>query len=143
MQSLSFTISWCLLRFMSIELVIPSNYLILYRPLLLLPSIFPSISVFSSESAHCMWWPKYWSFSISPSNEYLELISFIIDWFDLLTVQGTQESSPTPQFKRINSSVLSLLYSPTFISVRDYWKNHSFDCMDLCQQSDASALRAG
>ena len=143
MQSLSFTISWCLLRFMSIELVIPSNYLILYHPLLLLPSIFPGIRVFSSESAHCMRWPKYWSFSISPSNEYLELISFRIDWFDLLTVQGTQEFSPTPQFKSINSSVLSLLYSPAFISVPDYWKNHSFDYMDLCQQSDASALRAG
>ena len=86
-QSLSFTISWSLLRFMSFELVIPSNYLILCRPLLL-PSVFPSIRVSSSESALCMRWPKYWSFSISPSNEYLELISFRIDWFDPLQSRG-------------------------------------------------------
>ena len=140
-QSLSFTISWSLLRFMSFELVIPSNYLILCRPLLL-PSVFPSIRVSSSESALCMRWPKYWSFSISLSNEYLELISFRIDWFDLLTVQGTLKSS-APQFKSISSSVLSLLCGPAFTSVHDYWKNHSFNYVDLCQQSDAFALRGG
>ena len=91
------------------ELVMPSNHLILCCPLLL-PSIFPSIRVFSNESVLCIRWPKYWSFilSISPSNEYSGLISFRMDWFDLLAVQGTQESSPTLQFKSINSLVLSL-----------------------------------
>ena len=92
--SLSFTISWSLLKVMSIKLVVPSNHLILCHPLLLLPSIFPSIRVFSKESVLCIGWPKYWnfSFSISPSNEYLGLISFRMDWLDLLTVQGTLKS---------------------------------------------------
>ena len=99
---------------MSIDSVIPCNHFIPCRPLLLLPSIFPSIRVFSYESVLHISWPKYWSFnfSISPSNEYSILTSFRIDWFDLLAVQGTsQESSPTPQFKSINSLVLSFLYS--------------------------------
>ena len=87
--SLSFTISQSLLKLMSIESVMPSNHLILCCPLLLLPSIFPSFKIFSSESALHIKWPKYWSFSISPSNEYSELIYFRIDWFVLLTVQGT------------------------------------------------------
>ena len=89
--SLSITNSWSLLKLMSIESVMPSNHLILCRPLLLLPSIFPSIRVFSSESALCIRWPKYWSFSFnsSPSSEYSGLISFRIDWLDLLAVQGT------------------------------------------------------
>ena len=104
--SLSFTVS--LLKLMSIESVMTSNHLILCHPLLLLPSIFLSIRVFSNESILHIRWTKYWSFSISPSNEYLRLISYRIDWFDLLAVQGTLESSPTPQFKSINSSVLSL-----------------------------------
>ena len=88
---LSSTISWCLLKFTSIESVILSNHLILCRPLPLLPSIFPSIRVFSKELALCIMWPNYWSssFSISPSNEYSGLISFRIDWFDLFAVQGT------------------------------------------------------
>ena len=88
--TLYFTISWCLLKLMSIESVMPSNYFILCRPLLLLPSIFPSIRVFSNESVLCIRWPKYWSFTftISPSNEYSGLISFRIDWFDHLAVQG-------------------------------------------------------
>ena len=92
--SLSFTISQNLLKLMPIESVIPSIHLILCHPLLLLPSIFPSISVFSNESALCFRWPKYWSFSfrISPSNAYSDLISFRIDWFDLLVVQGTLKS---------------------------------------------------
>ena len=90
--SLSFTISWSLLKLMSIELVILSNHLILCRPLLLLPSIFPSIGVFSNDSALCITWTNYWSFTISPSNEYSRLISFKIDWFDLLAVQGTLKS---------------------------------------------------
>ena len=89
--SLSFTISRSLLKLMSIESVMPSNHLILCHPLLLLPSIFPSIRVFSNESTVCIKWPKYWSssFSIRPSNEYLGLISFRIDWFDLLAAQET------------------------------------------------------
>ena len=92
--------------------------------LLLLPSVLPSNRVFSSESVLHIRWPKYWSFSISPSNEYSGLISFRIDWFDLFAVQ---ESSPTPQFKSINSLVLSFLYGPTHTSIHDYWKNDSFD----------------
>ena len=89
----------------------------------------PSIRVFSNESALCIRWPKYWSFSfnISPSNEYSGLIPFKMDWLDLLAVQRTLKSSPTPQFKGINSSVLSFLYSPTLTSIHDHWKNHSLD----------------
>ena len=92
--SLSITNSQSLLKLMSIKLVMPSNYLILCCPLLLLPSIFPSIRVFSNESVLCITWPKYWSFSfsISPSNEYSRLISFRMDWLDLLAVQGTLKS---------------------------------------------------
>ena len=93
-SSLSITNSQSLLKFMSIELVMPSNYFILCCPVLLLPSIFPSIKVFSNESILCISWPKYWSFSfnISPSNEHPGLISFRIDWLDLLAVQGTLKS---------------------------------------------------
>ena len=139
--SLSFTISQSWLKFMYIELVMLSNHNILCHPLLLLTSIFPSIRVFSNEWSTCIRWPKYWSFSfsISPSNEYSGLISFRIEWFDF-AVQGTLESSPAPQFKSINSSAFSLLYGPTVTSVHDYWKNHIFDYMDLCQQSDVSAF---
>ena len=92
--SLFLIISWSLPKFMSIELVMPSNHLLLCRPLFLLPSVFPSIRVFSNESAVYIRWPKYWSlsFSISPSNEYSGLISFRIDWLDLLAVQGTLKS---------------------------------------------------
>ena len=90
-------------------------------PFLLLASVFPSIRVFSSMLALHIRWPKYWRFSISPSNEYLELISFRIDWFDLLTVQGTLKSS-APQFKSINSSVLSFIYGPTPTYICDYRK---------------------
>ena len=124
------------------ELVIPSNHLIFCRPLLLPSSIFSSIRVFSSESVLPIRWPKYWSFSfsISPSNQHPGLISFRMDWLDLLTVQRTQESSPSPQFKSINSSVLSFLHSPTLTSIRDYWKNHSLDETDLCWQSNVSAF---
>ena len=95
-----------------------------------LPSIFPSIRVFSKESVLRIRWPKYWSFSfsISPSGEYSGLISFRMDWLDLLAVQGTlQASSPTPQFKSITSSALSFLYSPTLTSIRDYREHRSFD----------------
>ena len=126
--SLSFTIFQSLLTLMSIELMTPSNHLVLCPHFLLLPSIFPNIRVFSSESALHILWPKYWSFSfsISLSNEYSGLISFRVDWFDLLAVQGTLESSLTPKFKRTNSLALSLLYGPTLTSIYDYWKSHSF-----------------
>ena len=92
--SLSLTVSWSLPKFMSIELMMLSNHPILYCLLLLLPSIFPSIKVFANESALCIWWSKSWNFrfSISPSNEYLWLTSFRIDWFDLLAVQRTLQS---------------------------------------------------
>ena len=127
--SLSFTASQSLLKFMSTESMMPSNHLILCHPLLL-PSVFPSIRVFSNELALCIRGPKYWSFSfsISPSNEYSSLVSFGMDWFDLLpSARDSKESSPTPQFKSINSLALSFLYSLTLISIHEYWKNHSFD----------------
>ena len=124
------------LTLMSIELKVPSNHLILCCPLLLLPSSFPRIRVFSNELARHIRWPKYWSFSfsINPFNEYSGLISFRIDWLDLLAVQGTQESSPTPQFKSINSSVLSFLYGPSLTSIHDYWRNQNKYITVLCEQ---------
>ena len=116
--SLSITNSQSLLRLMSIKSVMPSNHLMLCRPLLLLPSIFPSIGVFSKESLLHIRWLKYWgfSFNISPSNEYSGLISFKIDWLNLFAVQGT--------LKSINSSVLRFHCSSTLTSIHDYWKNH-------------------
>ena len=121
-----------LLKLMSIESVMPSNHLILYHPLLLLPSIFPSIRVFSNESALCIRRPKYWSFSfsISPSSEYSGLISFRMDWFDLLAVQGTLKS-----LLQHHSSKASILQRSGFFIAQlshDYWKSHSFDYTDLC-----------
>ena len=124
--SLSFNISRSLLKLMSIESVMPSNHFTLCHPLLLLPSIFPSIRVFSNELALCIRWPKYWSFSISPPMS-------IQGWFPLgltgltpSSPRDSQESSPTPHFERINSSVLSILYGPTLTSIYDYQKNYSF-----------------
>ena len=130
---LSSTVSQNLLKFMSIESVMPSNHLILCCPLLLLPSVFPRLRIFSSEFALCIRWPKYWnfSFSISPSNELSGLISYKIEWYNLLAIQGILESSPIPQFKSNNSSALKFLYSPTLTSIHDYWKNHSFDFLLL------------
>ena len=115
--ALSFTTSQGLLKLMSTESVMPSNRLILCHPLLLLPSIFPSIRVFSNEPALRIRWPKGWSFSlsISPSSEYSGLISFRIDWFHLLEVQGTLKS-----LLRHHNSVLSLLYSPTLTFMHDH-----------------------
>ena len=110
----------------------PPNHLICL-PHLLLPSTFPNIRVSSSELALHIRWSKHQSFSISPSDENSGLISFRIDCFDLLTVQGTFKSLPAPQFKSFNSSALILLYGPTLTTIYDYWKSHSFDCMDLCQ----------
>ena len=128
--SLSFTITRSLLKLMSIELVMPSSYLILCHPLLLLPSIPPSIRVFSDDSALCIRWPKYWSFSfsISPSNEYSGLTSFRMDWFALLVVQGTLKS-----LLQHRSSKASILQCSAFFMVQLSYpymatgKNHSFD----------------
>ena len=127
---LSITNSQSLPKLMSVESVMPSNHLILCCPLHLLPSIFPRIRVFSNESVLHIRWPKYWSFSfnISPSNEYSGLISFRMDWLDLLcSPRDSQESPPTPQFKSINSSAFSLLHSPTLTSIHDHGRNHSLD----------------
>ena len=113
--SLSITNSWSSLRLTSIESVMPRNYFILCHPLLLMPSIFPSIRVFSNESALCIRWPKYWSFSftISPSNEYSGLISFRMDWLDLLAVQGTLKS-----LLQHHSSKASILWHSAFFTVQ-------------------------
>ena len=138
--SRSFTVSLRLLKLMSIESVMPSNHLILCCPLLLLPSIFSSIRVFSNESVLLIRWPNYWSFSLSPSSEYSALICFRIDWFDPLTVQGTLKSLLQHHNLKVSILALSLHYGPTLISVYDYWKNHSFDYMDLCWQSHVSAF---
>ena len=141
MPSLSSTVSWSLFKFMSIESLMLSNHLILCH-CLLLPSIFPSIKAFSKELALHIRWPKYWSFSfnISPSNEYSGLISFRIDWFDLLAVQGTLKA--LFQHHSLKASILwwSVFFMVQLTSVHDYWKNHNFDYIDLCQQSDTSAF---
>ena len=134
-SSLSCTNSWNLLKLMCIESVMPSNHLILCHPLLLLPSTLPTIRIFSNESALHIRWPKYWSFNISLSNEYLGLISFRIDWFHLLTVQGSLKS-----FLQHYNLKVSILWHSAFsmvqlllTSVHGYWKNHTFEYMDLCQ----------
>ena len=123
--SLSITNSQSLLKLTSIPSVMPSNHLVLCRPILLPLSIFPSIRVFSNESALCIRWPKYWSFSFSP----IFRTDFLQDGLVVspCSPRDSQESSPTPQFKSINSSALSFPYSPTLISIHDYWKNDSFD----------------
>ena len=123
-----------LLKLKSIRLVMPSNHLVLCRPFLL-PSIFPSIRVFSNKSALHIRWPKYWSFifSISTSNEYSGLISFRMDWLNLLAVQGSIKS--LLQHHNSKASILrcsAFFYSLTLTSIHDYWKNHSLDEMDLC-----------
>ena len=120
--SLSLTNSRSSPKPMSIESVMPSSHLILCRPLLLLPSIFPSIRVFSDESALHIKWPQYrsFSFNISPSNEHPGPISFRMDWLDLLAVQGTLKS-----LLQHHSSKVSFLYGPALTSIHDYWKNHS------------------
>ena len=128
--SLSITNSWSSFRLTSIESVMPSNHLILCHPLILLPPIPPSIRVFSNESTLRMRWPKYcsFSFSISPSNEHPGLISFRMDWLDLLAVQGTLK-----RLLQQHSSKASILWHsaffivPTLTSIHDYWKNHSLD----------------
>ena len=145
--SLSITNSWSLLKLMSIEPVMPSNHLILCRPLLLPPSIFPSIRVFSNESVLCIRWPKYSSFclSVSPSNEYSRLISFWMDWLDPLAVQGTLKSllqhvqkhhfSPTQTFlgKRQKEMLISLFHgaSMTFIQKCSKYIARNDNCMPV------------
>ena len=128
--SLSITNSRSPPKPMSIESMMPSNHLILCRPLLLLPSVFSSIRVFSNESALCMRWPNDWSFSfnISPSNEHprTDLLYYGLVGSPC-SPRDSQESSPTPQFKSINSLALSFPYSPTLTSIHDHWKNHSLD----------------
>ena len=113
-----------------------SNHLILCHHLLLLPSIFPTIGIFSNESTLCIRSPKYWnfSFSISLSNEYSGLISFRTDC--PCSPKDSQESYPAPQFKSISSLAFILLYGPSLTSIHDYWKNYRFDYMYLCQQND-------
>ena len=127
---------------MSFESVMLSNHLIFCCPLLL-PSVFPSINIFSSEYALHIKWSRYWSFSYntSPSNEYSGLISLRIDWFDLLAVQGTLKScSTTIQMNQFYGAHPSIWSNSTLTSIHDYWKNHSFECMDLYQHSDISAF---
>ena len=136
-----FTTSWSWLKFKSIESMMVSNHLILCCPLLL-PSVFPSIRVFSNESALHIRWPKYWSFSISPSNEYSGLISFRSDWFGLPAVQGTLKSL----LQHYNSKHQFFTAQPSLWSsshiVHDYWKNYSFDCMHFCRPSRPSDISA-
>ena len=134
-----------LLKLMSTELVMTFNHLILCHPLLLLPSIFPSIRVISNESILHIMWPRYWSFSFktSLSNAYSGLISFRMDWLDLLADQGTLKS--LLQHHNLKASILqrsafSFLYSPTLTYIHDYWKNHSLDQMDLCWQRNVFAF---
>ena len=141
--SLSITNSQSLLKLMFTESVMPSNHLIPCRPFFLLPSFSPSIKVFSNESVLCIRWPKYWSFNfnISPSNVHLGLISFRIEWFDHLVVQGTLKS-----LLQHHSSKASILRHSAFFMFQlshtymTTGKNHSFDWMDLCWQCNASAF---
>ena len=140
--SLSFTVSRRLLKLTSIESVMPANRLILCRPLLL-PSIFPSIRVFSNESVLLIRWPNYRSFSfrLSPSNEYSGLTYLRIDWLISLQSKGLSRvfSNTTVQKHQFFGSQPSL-YGPTLTPIHDYWKNHIFDCTDFCQQSNISSF---
>ena len=138
--SLSFTISKSLLKLMSTELVMPSNHLILCHPLLLLSLIIPSHRVLSNLLALRIRWPKYWSFifSISPSNEHSGLISFRLTGLISLQSKGLSRVFSNTTVQSISSLMLSLLYGPTLTSIHGYWKNHSFDYTDLCQQNNVS-----
>ena len=138
---LSSTVSRSLLKFMSIELVMLSNHLILCHPLLLLSLTFPSNRVFSSGSSHQV--AKVLELQLQhQSFQWIFRVDFLQDWlvWSPCSPRNSQESPPAPQFESISSLVLSLLYGPTLISVHDYWKNHSFDYTDLCRQSDVSAF---
>ena len=143
--SLSFTISWSLLKLMSIKPAMLTRHGILCSPLLLLSSIFPSIRGFSDESALHIRWPKCWTFSfifsINSSTEYSGLKTFRIDWFDLFAVKWSLKS--LLQHHNSKASILSFsafFMGPTLTSVHDHWKKYSFDYIDLCQQSDVSAF---
>ena len=141
--SLSITSSQSALRFTFIESVMPSSHLILCHPLLLLPPIPPTIKVFSNESTLRIRWPEYWNFSLSiiPSKEIPGLMSFRMDWLDLLAVQGTLKS--LLQHHTSKASILrhsAFFTVPSLTSIHDYWKNHSLDQTDLCQQSNVSVF---
>ena len=140
--SQSITNSRSLPKLISIELVMPPNHLICCHPLLLLPSIFPSIRVLSKESALLMRWPKCWSFSfnISPSNEHPGVISFRMDWLDLLAGQGTLKSLLHHHSSKASILQCSAFFKVQLTSLHDYWKNHSLDEMNLCWQSNVSAF---
>ena len=140
--SLSFTISQSLFRFMSTELVMLSNHLILCCPLSLLPSIFPSIRIFSNESALPIRWPKYWSFSfsISPSNGYSGLISLELIGLIFLQSKGLSRVFYSTTIQKHQFFGTQPFYSPILTSIHDYWKNHSMDYTDLCRQNDVSAF---
>ena len=127
--SLSITNSWSLLKLMSIESVTSPNHFMLYHPLLLLPSVFPSIRVFSNESVLRIRWPKYWSFrfNISPSNEQSGLFSFRMDWLDLLAVQGILKSLLQHQSSKASILWCSAFFIVQLTSIHGQWKNHSFD----------------
>ena len=138
----SSTISWSLLTFLSIESVMLTKHLILCRPLLLLPSIFPSIRVFSNESVLHIRWSKDWSFSfrsVLPMNIQNGFPLGLTVWFPC-SPRDSQEYNHAPQFKSISSSALSFFYGPTLKSIHDYWKNHSIECLDLGWQSNVSAF---
>jgi len=141
--SLPITNSWSLPKCMSIESVMPSNHLILCHPLLLLPSIIPSIRVFSNESTLRIRWLKYrrFGFSMSPSNEYSGLIYFSIERFDLLAFQKTLESLLQYHSSKVSILRFSAFFCcPALTSIHDYWKNHIFDYMDLSRQSNVCFL---
>ena len=140
-SSLSITNYQSLLKLMSMKLVIPTNHLILCHPLLLLTSIFLSIRVFSNESVLRIRWPKYgsFSFSISPSNEHSELISFRMNWFDL-AVQGTLKSLLQHHSSKASIPRCSAFFIVLLTSIQDYWKNHVFDQMGICWQSNVSSF---
>ena len=134
--SLSFTISQSLLTLMCIEPVMPSNHLVFWHLLFFL------LSIFSNELTLCIRCPKFcsFSFSISPSNEYTGLTSFKIDWFDLLAIQGTFKSLLQHHISKASVLWCNILYGLTLIAIHDYWKNHSFDYMNVCLQNDVSAF---
>ena len=140
---LSLTISWSLLKLMFIELVMPPNHLILCHPLLLLPTTFPSIRVFSNESAVSIRRPKYWSFSfsISLSKDYSGLISFKFHSLISLLSKGLSRVFSGTTIWKHQFFTTQLPYGPILIFIHDYWKNRSFDCVDLCQRSDVSAFQ--
>ena len=138
---LSSTISWSLLKYMSIETVMLSNHFILHCPIFFFPWVWLSIRFFCGESALLIRWRKYWSFSFSISLYMKFRVEISYGWLVWSCCpRDSQATSPAPELESINSPMLSLLYGPTLISIHDCWKNHSFDYRDLCQQSNISAF---